>query len=307
MSQRVGIIDCGTNTFNLLIAEPSPEGKLQVLFKNKIPVKLAPSVTTGIIGKNRFARGIDALFVHKNTLTNMGVTRIFAFATSAIRDSPNGAEFVESAKSLVGIDLKVISGEEEAELIHKGVAQTIPEEFGRFAIMDIGGGSVEFIIGSKHELLWLQSLKLGVSQLKGQIQPNDPIGKDQIEELKKLILDQTKAVISKFKEYDVKIIVGSSGSFDSIEKMIEASADLETPGSLDFSELPLPEIKKLYANLIPSTLAERMNMKGLIPMRADMIVLAMVLINEVSELAGIEKIYHSEYALKEGAFYNLQQ
>ena len=306
MSHKVGIIDCGTNTFNLLIGEPSPEGRLQILFKNKIPVKLAPSATTGMIGKNRFARGIDALFVHKNTLRNMGVTRVFAFATSAIRDSANGAEFVETAKSSVGIDIKVISGEEEAELIHEGVSHTVPENFGRFVIMDIGGGSVEFIIGTKTELIWLQSLKLGVSRLKGQIQPSDPISREQIEVLQHKILEQTAEVIAKLKEFNVKTIIGSSGSFDSIQKILEAKRGHDENSKENFSELPLAEVQKLHTDLIPSTLVERIGIKGLIAMRADIIVIALMLVNEVCELGGIESIYHSRYALKEGAFHNLK-
>jgi exopolyphosphatase/guanosine-5'-triphosphate,3'-diphosphate pyrophosphatase len=304
MSNRIGIIDCGTNTFNLLVGEPSADGKIEVIFKNKIPVKLAPSATTGVIGKNRFARGIDALFVHKNTLTNLGVTRVFAFATSAIRDSANGAEFVENAKSLVGLDLKVISGEEEAELIHKGVIQTIPEDFGPFVIMDIGGGSVEFVIGSKTELIWLQSLKLGVSRLKGQIQPNDPIDEGQITELKELIKEQTQEVVSRLKENNITKLVGSSGSFDSIEKMLGIRPDSEKDNPADLFELDAGRVKELHNHLLTSTLADRLGMKGLVPMRADMIVMALILIHEIVELASIERIYHSEYALKEGAFYN---
>lgn len=305
MSNRIGIIDCGTNTFNLLVGEPSEDGNIKVIFKHKITVKLAPSNTTGIIGKNRFARGIDALFVHKNALTNLGVSRVYAFATSAIRDSANGAEFVENAKSLVGIDLKVISGEEEAELIRKGVIQTIPDDFGPFVIMDIGGGSVEFVIGTKTELIWLQSLKLGVSRLKGQIQPNDPISEEQITALKELIKEQTQEVVSHLKENNITKLVGSSGSFDSIEKMLGVRPDSADDNPGDLFELDADRLKKLHTKLLSSTLAERLGIKELIPMRADMIVMALILINEIVELASIERIYHSEYALKEGAFYNL--
>lgn len=305
MSKTIGIIDCGTNTFNLLIAEPTEEGKLKILFKNKIPVKLAPSATTGVIGKNRFARGIDALFVHKNALINMGVSQIFAFATSAIRDSANGQEFVDIAREKVGLDLKIISGEEEAKLIYEGVVHTIPDDFGRFLIMDIGGGSVEFIIGSPSQLLWLESVDLGVSRLKGEVQPEDPLSDAQILEIKDTISKRIGGLFGKMEEFQVDVLIGSSGSFDSIEKMIGTQSQGGQGKTEDLNELNLAEVRKLHANLLKSTLAQRLSMKGLIPMRADMIVMAMILIDEVVSNGNIKQIYHSENALKEGAFYKL--
>jgi len=118
---KYGVIDCGTNTFNLLVVQIDDQGHTSTLFKNKIPVKLAPSPTTGVIGKNRFSRAIDALFVQKNILINLGVNDYKVVATSAIREAGNGCDLVDVAKKHLHMHIEVLSGEEEASLICRGV------------------------------------------------------------------------------------------------------------------------------------------------------------------------------------------
>ncbi|MCB0761669.1 MAG: hypothetical protein KDC12_09110, partial [Flavobacteriales bacterium] len=175
---RVGVIDCGTNTFNILIAE-FHNGGHEILFSTKIAVKLAPSIDTNMIGSNRFGRGLDALLVHKNILENYQTERVYLFATSAIRDSANGKAFVKQVKEALNFDIHVIGGDEEAELIYEGVIQDIQLEENVDLIMDIGGGSVEFILAHVHGILWKRSFPIGVSRLKGMFMPSDPMTEEE--------------------------------------------------------------------------------------------------------------------------------
>ena len=139
---RVGIIDCGTNTFNLLVAEVTEDNVWSVLFENKIPVKLgAGGFEKKTIVPSRFIRGLDALHCHANNMRNFEVSKAFAFATSAVREAENGNDFVKVAKEQTGISIDVIDGQKEAELIWKGIRQTIDLGDSPALIMDIGGGS----------------------------------------------------------------------------------------------------------------------------------------------------------------------
>jgi exopolyphosphatase/guanosine-5'-triphosphate,3'-diphosphate pyrophosphatase len=200
---KFGIIDCGTNTFNLLVVEASSPEEWKLVLSNSISVKLAPHAETGNIGINRFARGIDALNTHKNNLINLGVTRTKCFATSAIREAENGSEFVAKASELLGLDLDVIDGNGEAELIYDGVKFSGALSDKDELIVDIGGGSVEFIIGNSQSIKWKMSKMLGVSRLKGQFRPNDPITESDIEN----IINTISAELADVEEADDRLPV----------------------------------------------------------------------------------------------------
>ena len=153
-TELVAVLDLGTNTFNLLLAECQGNSWSEV-FACRIPVKLGQgAIHEGFIAADRFARGIDALIVYRQMLHNYGCSKSVVLATSAIRDAENGKRFIEAAKEFAGFDIRAISGDEEAELIYDGVIQSLPQSEDTDLIMDIGGGSTEFIIGSSGKILW---------------------------------------------------------------------------------------------------------------------------------------------------------
>src|SRR5690554_7120915 len=143
---RVAIIDLGTNTFNLLITEV--EGSLyRILTESKYPAKLGKGgIHKATITPEAMKRGLEALTAHLITISEYQVESIFCLATSAIRNATNGAEFVKKVKQELGLTIPVIPGDEEAQTIFDGVKQVVPLGSAYALIMDIGGGSVEFII-----------------------------------------------------------------------------------------------------------------------------------------------------------------
>ncbi|MCC6689956.1 MAG: phosphatase, partial [Bacteroidia bacterium] len=160
----VAVIDLGTNTFNLLIAELLAAGKYRILYNTKLPVKLGK----GGINKNQLLpdameRGINALNDYKNIIAQYNVAKTYAFATSAMREATNSNEFIKRIHEL-GISVDVISGDREAELIYKGVRLAIDIGEQHVVVMDIGGGSTEFIIANNKQILWKKSFLLGVSR-----------------------------------------------------------------------------------------------------------------------------------------------
>ncbi|MCE9538076.1 MAG: phosphatase, partial [Bacteroidetes bacterium] len=163
---RIAVIDLGTNTFNLLIVEVSSDKTYELVFQTKISVKLGEGgINKGFIAPLPFNRGIDALKVHKQTIEKYNVGKVYAIATSAIRGASNGAEFVAKANEECNIDVQVISGDKEAETIYYGVRDAVKMSDEVSLIIDIGGGSTEFIIANKHQIFWKQSFLLGVARL----------------------------------------------------------------------------------------------------------------------------------------------
>ena len=303
---RVAIIDLGTNTFNLLIAEVY-SGTFKLIHKEKQAVKLGKhGINSGRIAEDAFKRGVKAMRHYKKVISLFATQKTVATATSAMRDSANAAEFISQVKEETGIEINVISGLEEAKLIQIGVEKAIPKEISTYTIMDVGGGSTEFILVKNHEVVWAKSYNLGVSRLLDWLNPTDPISKINIEKLKNRLDTELAEVYEEIENLNSKLLIGSSGSFDSVHDMLAAKSIGEKEShELIYSQIDLEKMYTLHLDLVNSTLNERLNWPGLIEMRADMMVVSSILMNHVLQKCGIQKLFRSEYALKEGLLFSL--
>ena len=217
---RVAIIDLGTNTFNLLVTEVEGNS-YRILVESKYPAQLGKGgIHKATITDEAMDRGIDALTNHLITISEYQVDSIFCFATSAIRSATNGNSFVKRVKQELGLSIRVIPGDEEAETIFDGVKQVIPLDNDPVLIMDIGGGSVEYIIANRKGILWKESFNLGVSRLLEQFTPSDPIRVSEINIIEEHFKSKLGSLFSAVKQFPVKRLIGSSGSFDTLAEMI---------------------------------------------------------------------------------------
>lgn len=292
----IAIIDLGTNTFNLLIAKPAVNG-FTILYSTRIGVKLG----RGGIGNNTilpdaFERGINALQQYANIMQQYGVIKHRAYATSAIRTALNGTLFIEQAKQKFNINIELITGHREAELIYKGIKLT--NNFAHnYIILDIGGGSNEFIICNNSQILWKESFPLGMARLIEKFNPSDPILESQIESMRLYFEQQLQPLFEACKQYKVSTLVGAEGSFETIYNILfDHKAD-----AWQCYPIELPTFYKLHQQLIDSDPPKRLAIKGLEPIRVEMIVPAVIFINFIIERIGITELYASFFSLKEGA------
>jgi exopolyphosphatase / guanosine-5'-triphosphate,3'-diphosphate pyrophosphatase len=302
---RIAILDFGTNTFHLLIAELQDDATYKKLFRSKVAVKLGEgSIRKNIIGAVPFKRGLKAIRHYKEVIDQYQPDEIYSFATSAIRSAENGNDFVEAAFNQSGIKIDVISGEREAELICFGVRQCYNFPDGPALIMDIGGGSTEFIIADDRKIYWKKSFNIGAARLLDSFKVSDPLKKEEEENISNFLSSELTPLSDALKTYTVKTLVGSSGSFDTFAEMISYRVHgkniLKGKKSFQFN---LREFFRLHDDLIKSTTARRNKMKGLIKMRVDMIVLASICTEIVLKSTGVKKMILSKYALKEGALW----
>ncbi len=306
---RIAVLDLGTNTFNLVIAEKNGKLSFTILHSSKLPVKLGEGgINQGIITQTAFDRGIDAIQKHHRIIQQYNVKKIAAFGTSALRTATNGAAFQKQVKNILGIDIEIITGDREAELIYYGVRQTHPMDTEIYLILDIGGGSNEFIIADKNKIYWKKSYKLGIARLLEQFKPSDPITTEQIMQVRNYIDNEISELVNTVRKYNIKTLLGASGSFETFVAMIEASEEMtETQVALFPRSIPIQksDFDELYTKLMNSTSAERSKMKGLEPMRIEMIVLACLFTKFIIEKLEISNIIQSNFALKEGAVYQL--
>lgn len=302
---RFAVIDLGTNTFNLLIAEKGNASSINILHEKKLPVKLGEG---GMVRKRitpeAWERGINAIDDHLKAIRQSNVSEIVAYATSATRNAENGKEFVDEILKRFGIKVNVIDGESEAEYIYYGVRQALPLGDGVSLIMDIGGGSNELILGNAQQVFWMQSFDLGVSRLLQIFNPSNPIIPDEVQRIEVFFEKELQPFFKAVEKFSPDKLVGSSGSFDTYRSMLTKAGIL--PSSKGFSiEIPVNHYYDLHHRLLKSTREERLKMDGLEPMRADFIVLASLFTNFILKRSGVIRMYQSSFALKEGALWKI--
>ncbi len=306
-NMQIAIIDLGTNTFNLLIAEVSKENNFTILLETKYPAKLGKGgINNKQITPEAFERGLTAIETHLNTIQDYKVESIHCFATSAIRSSNNGGDFVKAVKDKFDLDINVIPGSQEAELIYDGVKQVVPIGEEKVIIMDIGGGSTEFIIANKNGVIWKHSFELGAARMLDLVKPSEPIQEKEVAHVERLISENLGLLFSELKNHQISTLIGSSGSFDTIAAMIAA----EEHPYLDMSKLTSYQISskhfiRLHQKYINSNIDERLKMKRMDPHRVEMIVLASIFIKFMIEHLALDHFYQCNYALKEGAIYQI--
>lgn len=306
-SNRIAVLDLGTNTFHLLIVEVAPDDSYKKIFKSKIAVKLGEGgIHLNYIAPKAFARGIKAIQHYFGIIEKYKVKNVYSFATAAIRSATNGIDFTHAVFEKTGLKVNVIRGEEEARLICLGVRQAIKLNKEAVLIMDIGGGSTEFIIANRVQIYARHSFYIGVAKLLELIKPSDPISNEDINKIEKFLEDQLKELDASMSKYNIKTLIGCSGSFDTFAEMIgyrfHGRNVLKKVKAYTFE---LSEYCELHDILINSTIQQRRKMKGLIKMRIDMIVLASICTKFVLQRYNLNEMALSKFALKEGALWEI--
>lgn len=297
---KIAIIDMGTNTFHLLIVEVSG-GDFTVLYKEKSPVKIGEKgINQGYITDDAIGRALDTLKNFRSKIDDLSISHIYATATSAIRNARNGKELVELIQKETRINTQIISGLEEAEYIYYGVTKALKISEETSLIMDIGGGSIEFIICDQKKVYWKQSFEIGGQRMVEKFHQNDPISKDEINRLEKFLFESLGELFDMCAKYQPKVLIGSSGTFDTLSEIYQQKETIDKNENATELPLTLDAFEKIFQDLISKTREERLNIPGMIPMRVDMIVVSVVLVKFVIDALDLKSIRVSAYALKEG-------
>lgn len=297
---RYGVIDLGTNTFHLLIVEVDGKGKSNELFRERIFVKLAED-GIGKIGKKAYSRGINALSHFQKVLHKHQVKNINAFGTAALRTAANGQQFINDAKTESGISIQLIPGTEEARLVHVGVIQAIELGHQKGLIMDIGGGSVEFIIADETKVYWAKSFPIGVAVLYNNFHQKEPISIKNIKVLYKHLKKILQPLFEVLKTHKTTCLIGASGTFDVLEKILPNSQKTTLSATIN-----IENFHSAYQKILKMNMEERRAEKNIPLTRADMIVVALILINFIIKEVKIKKILVSAYAMKEGILWEMK-
>ena len=294
-------MDLGTNTFHLLIVEGTAVNFKEIVHEQQA-VKLGEGgINKGYIQPAAFERGIGCMQRYQQSLADNNVQQVRAIATSALRNASNGQRFINEVKNQTGIAIEIIDGDAEAAYIYKGVRAGGGLSAQNTLIVDIGGGSVEFIICNDKEIKWKQSFEIGAARLMDNFHRHDPIPPESITALNFYLQDALADFFAATSQNKIDNIIGSSGVFESYAVIIESSKghffNLKKTRHYTFDKATLLSV---IENLVLSTHQQRLTNPNIIPVRVDMIVTASILARFIIEKVGGDEIAMSANSLKEG-------
>lgn len=292
---RRAVIDLGTNTFNLLIAEVNHHG-IEVVHSEKEGVALGMGgINKNVLAPEAYDRGIKTLTHFKEVCEKYGTSEIRGIGTSALRDASNSKTFIDEVRTKLGIEIEIVSGHREAELIYQGVKWTY--DFAEPAvIMDIGGGSTEFVFADKVGINDLISLNIGVSRIYQHFHFSDPMTEEDIANIEEWLEEKANGFFDGKQEH---IIIGASGSFETFYELIHNEP---FPSKLKAVEISIGYLRECLDEIIASTQAERDANDWIIPIRKKMAPIAAVKVRWILNKLKIQRVFISPCSLKEGAF-----
>ncbi len=305
---RIAAIDIGTNSLHMVIVEVTATMGFKVLSSEKELTQLgSESLVRHILPRPAMTHTMGVLSRYMRVAQSLECDRVLAFATSAVRESINGGDFVLMAKTQLGLDIRVISSQEEARLIYLAVRQAVGMEEGPALIIDIGGGSAELIVGTPEKALMLESRKLGASRLTQQFIRHDPPSKGELRELRRHIHATLKGLISRIRSLHVTKFIGTSGTLENLAAMCVGQHEQHIARHRVVSEMRHEDFEIIYRRLMRSTQKERLKMPGLDPGRAAQIIAGAELVNYLFEQLNIPIIEISDRAMREGMIIDYMQ
>jgi len=296
---RIAAIDIGTNSIRCIIAEASDDGKFKIVDDEKATVRLGERLAmTGKISAEASKRAIEAIRRFRKLLTGLNVEAVEAVATSAVRTATNGRDLVALLSGELGHDIRVISGEEEAELTATSALSNFDMYGKRSVMVDIGGGSVEIVTAFGNHVEEFYSLDLGAVVMTDRFLQSDPIEESGLRKLERHIRGSLKRAFTG-KRFSVDTLIGSGGTLTALGCMAMQMRK-DNYVSIHGYEVFRSEVVHLLAMLTQKDLKGRRSVPGLNQDRADIIVAGMVMIDELMSFLDANRLIVNERGIREG-------
>jgi exopolyphosphatase/guanosine-5'-triphosphate,3'-diphosphate pyrophosphatase len=293
-------IDIGTLTLRLLIARIEADGKLHELVSDRRIVRLGEGLQPSRrLQLAPIARALDTIQAWQAVIERTGACEAAVVATSAVRDAVNRDEFLAAVKRVSGLDVEVLSGEEEARRALLGIASGLPDGVDRFVALDIGGGSTEFIRVSPGGSPEMVSVDEGVVRLTEECLRTDPARKEEVAAAQARIRERLGAVEEKLGSLAGYRLVGTAGTITTLAAM-DQRLEVYEPRRIHNYRLPVETVRRMVGELVPRTHAQRRELVGLEPGREDLILAGALILLESMERFGFPDCLVSDFGLREG-------
>jgi exopolyphosphatase/guanosine-5'-triphosphate,3'-diphosphate pyrophosphatase len=299
--ETLAAIDVGTNSFHLVVARVTGEDQFEVVTSEKEMVRLGTgSGDMKRLTPEAIQRGVDTLRRMKQ-IADIDGAPVRAVATSAVREAENHDEIATRAREAAGVEVEVISGVEEARLIHLGVLQAVPVFDQRLLLCDIGGGSTEVLVGEQGQVLTARSFKLGAVRLTNRFFPGERLHPSAVSSCRTYVRSTLSPYGREVAAHGFEVAVGSSGTIQAVAAIAQAATGAEPPRSFNRFRLTSDDVRAVTKALAGApSIRQRARIPGVDAERADIILAGALILEGVLEALGVDELQVSEYALREG-------
>jgi exopolyphosphatase/guanosine-5'-triphosphate,3'-diphosphate pyrophosphatase len=304
INRKLAAIDVGTNSFHLIIVDVKKDGNFEIIDRERDVIRLGEGIGDGTkeIKPEAMIRAVSTMKRFK-VIADSYCAKIRAVATSAVRESCNKNEFIQKVFAETGIEIEVIDGIEEARLIYLGTLQAVPINDKKALVIDIGGGSTEFLVGTSGITEYSSSVKIGAIRLTDKYFPAYELSETSIKECRKWVEREIFQIARDINETGFSVCIGSAGTIMSTGLMIQAMRTGNVlPGTIlnnyEFSRKEFEELKDEV--LSRKTLEQRKKIAGLDDKRADIIPAGIIILAVIFELLHLKNVIVSGYSLREG-------
>jgi exopolyphosphatase/guanosine-5'-triphosphate,3'-diphosphate pyrophosphatase len=296
---RIASIDIGTNTILLLIAEINQK-KVNPLFEAETVVRLGKGLQkNGVLSQEAMERGLQTLAQYLERCQALGVQKIFAVGTSALREAKNSDHFLKITKEKLNLSIEIISGEEEAQLSFLAVARDLKELKKSTLVIDVGGGSTEFILGKGNHITQWVSLPLGIVHFTEQYLVSDPVKEEEWEKMEMEI----RRLLPRIPHPKEPLLMVSIGGTGTTLASVEQGLKEFIPKKIHHFVLTKEALKKQLMLYRSRTIEERRKIPGLPPARADVILAGGAILYMAMEELKCESVLISCHGIRYGILY----
>ena len=298
---RVAAIDIGTNSLHMIVVQVRSDRSFEVIDREKEMVRLGSGGLGGrALTESSMMAALQVLSKFRRLAEAHDVDEIVAAATSAVREADNGREFLTTVRQRTGISVRVISGTEEARLIHRAAVYGVDVSDGTAVVIDIGGGSVELTRGTAAHVQVAQSAKIGVIRLTEQFVRSDPLTTRDERRLVKSIQSEIADSVDQIVDLGFDRVIGTSGTILSLGLLAATEDGAVAAEGLRSRRISTKQIRRLRRQLARMTLAERLRLPGFDPRRADLAVAGSILLDTILKKLGATELTLCDLALREG-------
>ncbi|MDQ1383811.1 MAG: exopolyphosphatase / guanosine-5-triphosphate,3-diphosphate pyrophosphatase [Actinomycetota bacterium] len=301
---RIAALDLGSNSFHLLVADVHVDGTFTAVAREKEMLRLGDDVARhGRIPPATADRAIAAVRRLRQLADALGAREFIAKATSAIRTAANGPELIDRIESETGVEVEVINGDEEARLVFAAIRASVVLEPPPALCFDLGGGSVEIMIGDASGLRWERSLPLGVGRLTAECVHDDPPSRADRKRLDERVRAGLEPLVDEVRKRSPGLGVGTSGTLNDLVRMAVAleSGERTLPASTNALRASRSAVEQLHERIMEAKTSERRRMPGLEEQRrAELLPAGSTLLVTALELFDLDGLMVSDWALREG-------
>lgn len=291
---RIGIIDLGTNSIRFSIFEVDYHSRVKEIYKDKLMVRLGHELFVKYrLDPVAVRRTVAALSQYKKIADMYGVRRLRAFGTCALREARDSGRFIKMVKQLTGIDINVISGKREGDLIASGILMNQKRLSGRLALIDIGGGSTEVSLCSGKRILRSASFNFGAARLQQMFLKKSPPSLDSVQLTRLFLQNALNKEFRKKRWLKVKRVFGSSGTVKTYIKVIQKKYGRKKPVSIKM----ICRVNKKFESY---DLGKLKDVSGIDKERVDIILSGGIILEEIMRALGARYLKRTEYSLRDG-------